>query len=196
MKTAEEFAVHLRSLGACRSAKDWSKGMTAQEAWEKCERGDWLLWWAQKENIDLRMLTLAKGECAKTVYHLLKDDRSRRAVDAAIAFGKGEITRQELDASAEAAAKAAAAKAAASEASAYFAAAAADAVAAGAAHASAYFAAAAADAVAAGAAHAAGYAAAAASEPAADAPYFAAARYKSLKQTAEIIRSIIKPDFL
>jgi hypothetical protein len=42
-------------------------------------------------------LTLTKGHCANTVRHLMKDKRSRDAVDAAIAYGEGKITREELN---------------------------------------------------------------------------------------------------
>ena len=45
---------------------------------------------------NLRELTLAKGHCANTVRHLMKDQRSIDAVDAAIAFGEGKITKEEL----------------------------------------------------------------------------------------------------
>ena len=37
---------HLKSLGACQEALDWadaSNFMTLQEAWDACERGDWLM---------------------------------------------------------------------------------------------------------------------------------------------------------
>ena len=36
---------------------------------------------------NIREITLAKGHCANTVRHLMKDERSIAAVDTAIAFG-------------------------------------------------------------------------------------------------------------
>ena len=65
---------------------------TFEEAWNNCPRGDWMLWIAEKLNIDDRILTLAKGYCAKTIYHLLIDKRSRDAVIGAINYGKGRIS--------------------------------------------------------------------------------------------------------
>ena len=61
----------------------------------------------------MKLFTLAKGHCANTVRHLMKDERSTKPADAAIAFGDGEITEKELAAYADAAAYAAAATAAA-----------------------------------------------------------------------------------
>jgi len=61
---------------------------------------------------NLRELTLAKGHCANTVRHLMKDERSIAAVDAAIAFGEGKISADELESAYAAAAYAAAVAAA------------------------------------------------------------------------------------
>jgi hypothetical protein len=96
----------LRELNACENAREWAADKTWQEVYETCHRGDWLLWLFKKTNPDdLQLLTLAKGHCANTVRHLIKDERSIKAIDAAIAFGLGEITKDELD-SADAAAPA------------------------------------------------------------------------------------------
>jgi hypothetical protein len=65
-----------------------------KEAWETCKRGDWMLWIAKKLNVDLLKLTTAKALCANTVRHLMKDERSIKAVDAAILFGQGKATRE------------------------------------------------------------------------------------------------------
>ena len=96
----------------CHEAIEFrSKFNSFAEAWEACPRGDWMLWIASKVGVETRTLTLAKGYCAKTVIHLMKDKRSRAAVKAAIAFGKGKISREELTAAAAYAAAAAAAAA-------------------------------------------------------------------------------------
>lgn len=94
----------LKKFNACQEAVDWVGDKTLEEAWNTCHRGDWMLWLYKKmypENI--RELTLAKGHCANTVRHLMKDEQSVKAVDAAIAFGEGRISREELDAAADAA---------------------------------------------------------------------------------------------
>jgi hypothetical protein len=82
----------------CEEAIDFRKQFgTFKEAWEACPRGDWMLWLAKTLNVDDRVLTLAKGLCANTVRQLMKDKRSIRYVDGAMAYGRGEISRDELD---------------------------------------------------------------------------------------------------
>jgi len=94
----------LMKLNACPKAMEWVGNKSWEECYATCHRGDWLLWLFKRTNPDdLQLLTLAKGHCANTVRHLMKDERSLKAVDAAIAFGEGKISRDELDASASAA---------------------------------------------------------------------------------------------
>jgi hypothetical protein len=91
----------------CVEAVEFRKEFkTFEEAWKKCPRGDWMLWIAQRSGVDLRPLTLAKALCAKTVIHLMTDDRSKKAVRVAERFGRGKATRDELDAASSAAASA------------------------------------------------------------------------------------------
>jgi hypothetical protein len=188
------FKEQLKAINACKEAIDWLGDKELQEAFATCERADWMLWaYVRLYPDNLRELTLAKGHCVNTVRNLMRDERSIKAVDAAILFGEGKISREELDAARDAAyAAACAADAAAADA--------ADAAgAAGAARAAGAHAAAAADA--AGAARAAGARAAAAdaaaygaaraagayAAAARDAAY-TAARKQSLKEQADICR--------
>jgi len=92
------FNQYLQSVEACKPAVEWAGKKTIEEVVATCHRGDWLLWLAKKCDIGLQPLTLAKGHCAKTVRHLMNDERSIRAVDIAIAFGEGKATREDLDA--------------------------------------------------------------------------------------------------
>ena len=108
----------LLNLDACYAALSWARDKTIQEAWDTCHRGDWMLWFYQKqfpENI--KELALAKGHCANTVRHLMRDPRSLVAIDTAIAFGEGRLAADELKT--YAAAEAAAAAYTAAEAAAY-----------------------------------------------------------------------------
>jgi hypothetical protein len=93
----------LIKLDACEEAKEWARDMPIEEIVSTCHRGDWLLWLAKKVDVDLRLHTLAKGHCANAVRYLMKDERSIKAVDVAIAFGEGRATREELDAYSDAA---------------------------------------------------------------------------------------------
>jgi hypothetical protein len=93
----------LIKLDACEEAREWAGDMPIEDVVSTCHRGYWLLWLAKKVDVDLRLRTLAKGHCANTVRHLMKDDQSINAVDVAIAFGEGRATREELDAAAAAA---------------------------------------------------------------------------------------------
>ena len=168
----------LIKLNACNEAMEWAGDKTWEEIYRTCHRGDWLLWLFKQTNPnDLRLLTLAKGHCANTVRHLMKDERSIKAVDAAIAYGEGRIDIEELNNAATTADAYAAADAAA------YAAYATDA------YADAYAAAAAAYATDAAAAAYATAADAAAYAAAADA--YAYARKKSQQETAEICRKYI-----
>ena len=99
----------LQNLNACDKAKIWAKDKTWKEIYHTCCRGDWLLWLFQRTNPnDLQILALAKGYCAQTVLHLMIDQRSKDAVQAAIDFGNGKITIEELNIAADADADAAA----------------------------------------------------------------------------------------
>src|SRR5690554_258351 len=91
----------LKQLEPCENGYKFAQSKNSLiDAWETCERGDWMLWFAQKLNCPLQLLTLAKGRCAETVIHLMRDERSRKAVEVAIDFGNGVATREELYAAA------------------------------------------------------------------------------------------------
>jgi hypothetical protein len=42
--SSEELRTVLSNLGACQEAKDWCEGKTSNQAWEQCQRGDWMIW--------------------------------------------------------------------------------------------------------------------------------------------------------
>ena len=106
MKTIEIIA----KLNPCYEGAEYlRKYKTLETAWKHCPRGDWMLWLAAKVKVPIKTLTLAKGLCANTARHLMKDERSIAAVDAALSFGRGEITEKEPAAAAYAAYAAAAA---------------------------------------------------------------------------------------
>jgi hypothetical protein len=119
------FQEFLKSKEACQDAQEWAKDKTIEQAIDQCHRGDWLLWLAQKLEVNKRLLVGTAGHCVNTVRHLMKDERSKNYVDVCIAYGKGEATDDELAAAWAAAAAAAWAWAAAAASDAAWAAAAA-----------------------------------------------------------------------
>ena len=102
----------LLRLNACEPAIKWAEGKSWKEIFEQCPRGDWLLWLFrltkdESEN-DFALLTIAKGYCANTVRHLMKDQRSLNAVNAAINYNGDRISLKTAAKAAYAAAHAAA----------------------------------------------------------------------------------------
>ena len=96
--------MEIKKYNPCREAMEFRlQYETFEQAWNACPRGDWMLWIAQKAGADKRLITLAKGRCAETVIHLMKYERSINAVNAAIAYGNGEINDKQLAAAAAAA---------------------------------------------------------------------------------------------
>jgi len=94
MKTFKELLI---DINACEEARLWAGDRTIEEVLRDSWRGDWLLWLAKKLDLPFNKLTLAKARCAKTVIHLMKDQRSVDAVNVAEKFGLDECTLEELN---------------------------------------------------------------------------------------------------
>lgn len=87
----------LKSLNACDEACIFAKGKTIKEAWETCYRGDWMLWFFAKVFPEkLKELVMAKAVCVNTIRDLMRDERSIKAIDIAIEFGKELATIEDL----------------------------------------------------------------------------------------------------
>ena len=111
---------YIEKFNPCEDSQKYLRQFdTFQAAWAACDRGDWMLSAAYLLDVDHQVLALAKGLCANTARHLMKDSRSIAAVDAAIAFGRGEIGRENRDGAYAAACAASAAAYAATYAAAY-----------------------------------------------------------------------------
>ena len=94
---ATEYREHLISLGACPEALAWSDGMTAEEAWRKCERGDWMIWYAVmlsgKAGSDGRRKPVRCAcECARlSLPHVREgEDLPREAIELAERWAEGD----------------------------------------------------------------------------------------------------------
>ena len=100
-------ATKLNRFSPCSEAiRYMASEKTIKSAWDNCQRGDWMLWVAKRLLVDDKKLTLAKAYCAKQVEHLMKDQRSKDAIQACFDYVNGKITKEEL-AAADAAAYAA-----------------------------------------------------------------------------------------
>ena len=75
----------------------YNRFSTFEEAWNACDRGDRMLWIAVKLKVDDRKIVGAAALCANTVRHLMKDERSTAAVDAALRYADDEISGEELN---------------------------------------------------------------------------------------------------
>jgi len=90
---------------ACKEGREWAlancKAMA--DVWVTACPG-WLVWVATRPDVlDDRTLRLFAVFCARSVEHLLTDQRSRDAIDVAERFAKGEATAEELSAARDAA---------------------------------------------------------------------------------------------
>ena len=89
----------LKKNDACRGSIEWVEEnniSTLEDAWNTCNRGDWLLWMADKLGIDKHKMTICGALCAHTVVEHMENPRSRNAVRVAFLFGRGKATFQEL----------------------------------------------------------------------------------------------------
>jgi hypothetical protein len=111
----------LEKLNACSSALRWvSEQKNQQQAWNDCERGDWMLWLlgrlsGEPESNKRQKLVLTACECARLSLHLVEDgeERPRIAIETAEKWTRGKATIDEVGKAAADAADAAYAAAAA-----------------------------------------------------------------------------------
>jgi hypothetical protein len=111
----------LNGLAACPTAVTWAKGQrTWRRAWANCDRGDWLLWAAERIDIDRTLITRAACDCARKALKYVPggEERPRIAIETAEAWCRGEATIEEVRASADYADSAASASGASADAAA------------------------------------------------------------------------------
>lgn len=107
----------LGSMGACEEAMVWlkdTKPATLREAWNTCQRADWMLWLLIKLHPGVEgPIRHAICDCAETALRFVPagEDRPQRAIEIARAYADGRATAHDL-AAARAAAEAAAGDAA------------------------------------------------------------------------------------
>ena len=80
---------------ACYSGRDWAVTQPDMATvWQTAKRS-WLFWIAQRA-LSKRNLRLFKCYCARQHWHLLTDERSKRSVEVAEAYCRGESSLMEM----------------------------------------------------------------------------------------------------
>ena len=102
----QEFQERLKEIEACAEGLEWAKNLTPRQAWETCDRGDWLLFWARAEKCSHRKTVLARTRFNKLFLHLITDKRCVNAIDVSERYGLGEATLEEFYAALDEATKA------------------------------------------------------------------------------------------
>jgi hypothetical protein len=97
---------NLNDWEACEASIDWLRTQPdLQTAWESCGRADWLMWLLYEigypdkgklRALACRFVRETKLPNGRTTWDLLTDDRSRKAIETAEAYTRGEATGEEL----------------------------------------------------------------------------------------------------
>src|SRR5574337_1368569 len=105
IKRDTDFQRWLISKHACSEAREWASDRTAECAWEECQQGDWLLWWAAMAGVDRKALVLASCACARLALpHVTAGElRPLKAIEIAERWAHGEATIEEVRSAASAA---------------------------------------------------------------------------------------------
>jgi len=104
----------LIALGACKDATEWAKDYrTLADAWQNCQRGDWMLWLVtqtlgkEQDSIGRKRLVFAVCQCARLGLPYTTDVRVLAAIEVTERWTFGQTSIQEVRDAANAAADAA-----------------------------------------------------------------------------------------
>ena len=82
----------LKKIRACNVAVPWARQYsTLKECWDNCERGDHLLWFAERIGIDHKILVLSSCDCAERALRFVAEgeDCPRIAIETAQKWANG-----------------------------------------------------------------------------------------------------------
>ena len=100
----------LTKHNACKEGADWALATgceTIEDLWLRDDmRGDWRIWIARR-TLPTKALQLFACRAARTVWHILKDERSKNVVIVAESYLAGAATIEDLKTARDAAANAA-----------------------------------------------------------------------------------------
>ena len=112
--TAKQLESLLEELGACSGAREWQRGKSLAVAWNTCERGDHLLWFAmrmagRKGWPTRKQVILAACDCAELALAVApKNEKApANAISTVRRWARGKATLREVRAAADACANAA-----------------------------------------------------------------------------------------
>ena len=122
MKTALDKSINrLTKLNPCSEAVLWIESVrngatTAQEIWDECERGDWMLWLCGKlsggaRSSKRKLLVKTACACARLSLKWCNDKRPLQCIETAEAWTDGNASLKDVRFAADAADAAAAASA-------------------------------------------------------------------------------------
>ena len=100
----KEHIIKLKELRACPEAIEWAKQFNSiQEAWDNCERGDWMLWLLGKQvgsprSKSRKELVLIACKCARLSlkYVPKSEKRPLKAIQTAEKWVRGEATLRQV----------------------------------------------------------------------------------------------------
>lgn len=98
-----KFVDKLKKMGACPTAVEWVGDKNIEQAWNECERADWMLWYlSNSKKVNRKKLVKLAAMCAETVLHLYKkqyptDNRVRDFIRACYDYSDSKITLKELN---------------------------------------------------------------------------------------------------
>ena len=101
-KVKTGLAGRIKHLSPCAEAVVWLQDWNIpQEAWDACERGDWMLWLLGKlsgppESKSREKLVLASCGCARLVVHLAASPNVLMCIEAAERWANGTGTLKDL----------------------------------------------------------------------------------------------------
>lgn len=82
----------LKEIDACQQATEWAEGKTEAEAWDTCNRADWMVFYlSATKKADLRTIVKLKVLIVDQVKDLVFDGDDDKLFEAAKAFANGEL---------------------------------------------------------------------------------------------------------
>jgi hypothetical protein len=72
----------IKKFGPCKDGFAFAKDKSIENAWATCVNGSWMLWFAEKLDIDVKLLQRAQGKCfaaVKDIQNVTRDEELKMA---------------------------------------------------------------------------------------------------------------------